>query len=80
MIKQYGLVTLFLAVLVLFTSSCGNAVTTTSSSSSSSSSAPSSFTIAYQPGLSFSHPGCTETTENTGEAISSYRLSMEGGE
>src|SRR5947208_2788063 len=52
MIKRYGLVTLFLAVLVLFTSSCGNAVTTTSSSSSSSSSAPSSFTIAYQPGLS----------------------------
>ena len=50
MIKRYGLVTLFLAVLVLFTSSCGNAVTTTSFSSSSS--APSSFTIAYQPGLS----------------------------
>jgi NitT/TauT family transport system substrate-binding protein len=43
--KRYGLIAIFLLGLTLFASACGNAT------SASSSSAPSSFTIAYQPGL-----------------------------
>jgi NitT/TauT family transport system substrate-binding protein len=46
MIKRHRLVALFLVVLALVASACSN-----TANSSSSSSAPSSFTIAYQPGL-----------------------------
>src|SRR5713226_1630172 len=45
--KRYWPLALWLAILVLFASACGNAASTGSGSSS----APSSFTIVYQPGL-----------------------------
>jgi NitT/TauT family transport system substrate-binding protein len=46
MLKSRCLASLFLIVLILFTSACSNAA-----ANSSSSGAPSSFTIVYQPGL-----------------------------
>ena len=51
MTKHYEPFALFLVLIVLLTTACGSAATANSSSSSSSS-VPSSFTIAYQPGLS----------------------------
>ncbi|HEY4034371.1 MAG TPA: ABC transporter substrate-binding protein [Ktedonobacteraceae bacterium] len=49
MAKRYEQFALFLVLIVLLTTACGSAATANSSSSSSG---PSSFTIAYQPGLS----------------------------